>query len=69
MGRQGKAVGGEGWDWTVPFDQFWWPDVREMQPSIYHRGLMVGETPNIDRIGNEGAIFTAAKRLGSLGSC
>jgi hypothetical protein len=27
-----------------------------MQPSIYHRGLMVGETPNIDRIGNEGAI-------------
>jgi len=28
-----------------------------MQPSIYHRGLMVGETPNIDRIGKEGAIF------------
>ena len=28
-----------------------------MQPSIYHRGLMVGETPNIDRIGQEGAIF------------
>src|SRR5277367_1590099 len=28
-----------------------------MQPGIYHRGLMVGETPNIDRIGNEGAIF------------
>ena len=28
-----------------------------MQPHIYHRGLMVGETPNIDRIGNEGAIF------------
>ena len=28
-----------------------------MQPSIYHRGLMVGETPNIDRIGNEGGIF------------
>jgi len=25
-----------------------------MQPGIYHRGLMVGETPNIDRIGNEG---------------
>jgi arylsulfatase A-like enzyme len=22
-----------------------------------HRGLLVGETPNIDRIGNEGAIF------------
>src|SRR5262245_55464064 len=27
-------------------------DIGWMQPSIYHRGLMVGETPNIDRIGN-----------------
>ena len=33
-------------------------DIGWMQPRIYHRGLMVGETPNIDRIGNEGAIFT-----------
>src|SRR5205809_6390475 len=33
-------------------------DIGWMQPSIYHRGLMVGETPNIDRIGQEGAIFT-----------
>jgi len=33
-------------------------DIGLMQPSIYHRGLMVGETPNIDRIGNEGALFT-----------
>ena len=33
-------------------------DIGLYQPSIYHRGLMVGETPNIDRIGNEGAIFT-----------
>jgi len=24
-------------------------DIGWMQPSIYHRGLMVGETPNIDR--------------------
>ena len=32
-------------------------DIGFMQPHIYHRGLMVGETPNIDRIGNEGAIF------------
>jgi hypothetical protein len=32
-------------------------DIGWMQPSIYHQGLMVGETPNIDRIGNEGAIF------------
>ena len=34
-------------------------DIGWMQPSIYHRGLMVGETPNIDRIGNEGAVFMA----------
>ena len=32
-------------------------DIGFMQPHIYHRGLMVGETPNIDRIGNEGALF------------
>ena len=32
-------------------------DIGWMQPSVYHRGLMVGETPNIDRIGQEGAIF------------
>ncbi len=32
-------------------------DIGFMQPSIYHRGLMVGETANIDRIGQEGAIF------------
>ena len=33
-------------------------DIGWMQPSIYHRGLMVGETPNIDKIGQEGARFT-----------
>ena len=32
-------------------------DIGWMQPGVYHRGLMVGETPNIDRIANEGAIF------------
>jgi arylsulfatase len=32
-------------------------DIGWMQPSIYHQGLMVGETPNIDRIGQEGARF------------
>ena len=32
-------------------------DIGWMQPSCYHRGLMVGETPNIDRIAQEGAIF------------
>src|SRR3954471_12973359 len=33
-------------------------DIGWMQPSIYHQGLAVGETPNIDRIGREGAKFT-----------
>ncbi|MCB8819929.1 arylsulfatase [Microvirga rosea] len=32
-------------------------DIGWMQPGIYHQGLMVGETPNIDRIGLEGAKF------------
>jgi arylsulfatase len=32
-------------------------DIGWMQPAIYHRGLMVGETPNIDRIGREGGMF------------
>jgi arylsulfatase A-like enzyme len=32
-------------------------DIGWMQPSCYHRGLMVGETPNIDRIANEGGLF------------
>ncbi|WP_262298920.1 arylsulfatase [Microvirga sesbaniae] len=32
-------------------------DIGWMQPGIYHQGLMVGETPNIDRIGREGAKF------------
>ena len=32
-------------------------DIGWMQPSCYHRGLMVGETPSIDRLANEGAIF------------
>src|ERR1700692_4021434 len=32
-------------------------DIGWMQPSVYHRGLMVGETPNIDRIAKEGAMF------------
>ena len=32
-------------------------DIGWMQPGCYHRGLMVGETPNIDRIAKEGAMF------------
>jgi len=32
-------------------------DVAWMAPSIYHGGLAAGETPNIDRIGQEGVKF------------
>src|SRR5258706_13535305 len=32
-------------------------DIGWMQPSCYHRGLMVGERPNIDRIAHEGECF------------
>jgi arylsulfatase len=32
-------------------------DIGFMQPGCYHRGLMVGETPNIDRLAREGGIF------------
>jgi arylsulfatase A-like enzyme len=32
-------------------------DIGIMNVGAYHQGLMVGETPNIDRIGNEGARF------------
>src|SRR3954447_22489578 len=32
-------------------------DIGWMQPSCYHRGLMVGETPNIDRLAHQGGVF------------
>jgi hypothetical protein len=32
-------------------------DIGFMQPGCYHRGLMVGETPNIDRLAREGGQF------------
>ena len=35
-------------------------DVGWMNPGIYHQGMMVGETPNIDRIGHEGVRFIDA---------
>ena len=35
-------------------------DVAWMAPGVYHGGLMVGETPNIDRIGQEGVKFLTA---------
>jgi Sulfatase len=33
-------------------------DVGVWNLSAYHRGMMGGSTPNIDRIANEGALFT-----------
>ncbi len=38
----------------------WGDDVGMMNISAYHNGMMGGRTPNIDRIANEGAIFTDA---------
>ena len=38
-------------------------DIGWMQPSCYHRGLMVGETPNIDRIAKEGATVHGLLRV------
>ncbi len=38
----------------------WGDDVGVQNISAYHRGMMGGRTPNIDRIANEGAIFTDA---------
>jgi len=35
-------------------------DVGWMTPGVYHGGLMVGDTPNIDRIGQEGVKFLDA---------
>jgi arylsulfatase A-like enzyme len=32
-------------------------DIGIYNVGVYHRGLMVGETPNIDRIAKEGALF------------
>src|SRR5262249_6438505 len=32
-------------------------DIGWMQVGICHRGRAVGQTPNIDRIGQEGAVF------------
>ena len=36
----------------------WGDDVGQQNISAYHRGMMGGSTPNIDRIASEGAIFT-----------
>ncbi|NOR23194.1 MAG: sulfatase-like hydrolase/transferase [Desulforhopalus sp.] len=36
----------------------WGDDIGQDNISAYHRGLMGGSTPNIDRIAKEGALFT-----------
>ncbi|MFI5401381.1 MAG: arylsulfatase [Planctomycetota bacterium] len=36
----------------------WGDDIGWNNPSCYHRGMMGYRTPNIDRIANEGALFT-----------
>src|SRR5262245_47024793 len=37
----------------------WGDDIGWYNPSIYNRGDMGYQTPNIDRIGREGAMFTS----------
>jgi hypothetical protein len=36
----------------------WGDDIGWSNISAYHRGMLGGSTPNIDRIANEGAMFT-----------
>ena len=36
----------------------WGDDIGWSNLSVYHRGLLGGRTPNIDRIAEEGALFT-----------
>lgn len=36
----------------------WGDDIGMWNISAYHRGMLGGRTPNIDRIANEGALFT-----------
>ena len=36
----------------------WGDDIGWNNPSCYHRGMMGYQTPNIDRLAKEGALFT-----------
>ena len=36
----------------------WGDDIGWSNISAYHRGMLGGSTPNIDRIASEGALFT-----------
>ena len=40
----------------------WGDDIGMWNVSAYHRGMMGGSTPNIDRIANEGILFTDRRR-------
>ena len=52
---QPMAAGGGGQKPNILFIMS--DDIGWMQPSCYHQGVMVGETPNIDRIAREGGRF------------
>jgi arylsulfatase A-like enzyme len=51
-GQKGEAAGKKPNILFIMGDDIGW-----MQPSCYHRSLMVGETPNIDRLAREGGQF------------
>ena len=36
----------------------WGDDIGWFNPSVYHRGMMGYQTPNIDRLAREGTLFT-----------
>jgi arylsulfatase A-like enzyme len=36
----------------------WGDDIGYWNIGAYHRGMMAGETPHIDKLASEGAIFT-----------
>ncbi len=55
----GHAVAGAQTNSTKPNILFiMGDDIGWMQVGAYHRGIGLGETPNIDRLANEGGLFT-----------
>ena len=44
----------------------WGDDIGQYNVSAYNMGVMGYKTPNIDRIANEGIIFTDAYRRKSI---
>ena len=53
--KAGSAAGATGGKPNILF--IMGDDIGIMNVGAYHRGIMVGETPNIDRIGQEGTLF------------